>query len=481
VEAESAEKQAGASRGKGRRRAWLIAGANLALILTGGAGLWLGDLDERADRDARALFSEASHMVEEIQSRPAPRELEAAYVYEDAFVNLGVSYRAERDFRRALQFGELEIDSQPVSEYLELNARALELLAEAAESSSCCFVSDYSREARSQLPSRQGVRASVSLLMVAARAAVRRGRSGEAAARVRQALHLARSVQKTRLVLGFELGGECEDIVAEGVKAALTESEPGPACLRTLSRAIDGHLSARPDLADCVEVERATGLLTAAESMVSGKRWRRGRRAGRQVTVSLHRLRGGMVRDARAVSEFWAKSERAMAAGYPQRLKRLTDLRCDGRLFGRMRRLRSPFAGTLPSFVSASRTDARRLALLHAARLALGCRLVRARTGAFPGKLAELTEALPDLFPEVPNDPFSGKPMLYRRTGGGFVVYSVGSWDRKDDGAPNLFENTHMPDLTFAVDPEGLRAYRRARTARRGRYAPPVAMVRPVP
>ncbi|MBI3858048.1 MAG: hypothetical protein HY293_20400 [Planctomycetes bacterium] len=42
--------------------------------------------------------------------------------------------------------------------------------------------------------------------------------------------------------------------------------------------------------------------------------------------------------------------------------------------------------------------------------------------GAYPATLDPVREFLPQL----PLDPFTGKPYLYRREGAGFVVYSAG-------------------------------------------------------
>jgi len=50
--------------------------------------------------------------------------------------------------------------------------------------------------------------------------------------------------------------------------------------------------------------------------------------------------------------------------------------------------------------------------------------------GGLPEKLDELT---PSLLAEVPEDPFTGAELEYRRTDKGYLIYSVGR-DRKDDG-----------------------------------------------
>jgi len=61
---------------------------------------------------------------------------------------------------------------------------------------------------------------------------------------------------------------------------------------------------------------------------------------------------------------------------------------------------------------------------------ATAAKLYRARHGSYPNALAELT---PHILKQVPIDEFMGKPLIYKRRGDGFVVYSVGQ-NLKDDG-----------------------------------------------
>ncbi len=60
----------------------------------------------------------------------------------------------------------------------------------------------------------------------------------------------------------------------------------------------------------------------------------------------------------------------------------------------------------------------------------LAVQAYRARFGAYPATLADAESKLGWT---LPKDPFSGKDLLYKRQGKGFVVYSVGP-DMKDDG-----------------------------------------------
>ncbi|HYW79334.1 MAG TPA: hypothetical protein VE890_07130, partial [Thermoguttaceae bacterium] len=59
-------------------------------------------------------------------------------------------------------------------------------------------------------------------------------------------------------------------------------------------------------------------------------------------------------------------------------------------------------------------------------------RCYRLETGELPDTLADL---MPDYLSEVPEDPFSSSPLIYRRAGDEYVLYSVGK-DGIDDGGP---------------------------------------------
>jgi hypothetical protein len=75
-----------------------------------------------------------------------------------------------------------------------------------------------------------------------------------------------------------------------------------------------------------------------------------------------------------------------------------------------------------------------------AARTGLACRLYKSRTGRYPERLETL---VPGILSEVPIDPFTGKPFVYRREGEGFIVYSLGS-NEKDDGGRSTYWITRL-------------------------------------
>lgn len=79
-------------------------------------------------------------------------------------------------------------------------------------------------------------------------------------------------------------------------------------------------------------------------------------------------------------------------------------------------------------------------ALILTARIGLACRIFKSRTGEYPDGLDAL---VPDILSELPVDPFTGKPLVYRREGKGFIAYSLGS-NLKDDGGRSTWEITQM-------------------------------------
>lgn len=92
------------------------------------------------------------------------------------------------------------------------------------------------------------------------------------------------------------------------------------------------------------------------------------------------------------------------------------------------------------NFDAAFLKEAQLEATLLAARTGLACRLYKSRTGQYPENLEAL---VPTILKEVPIDPFTGKPFLYRRQGQGFIVYSLGS-NQKDDGGRSTYMITQL-------------------------------------
>jgi len=84
----------------------------------------------------------------------------------------------------------------------------------------------------------------------------------------------------------------------------------------------------------------------------------------------------------------------------------------------------------LPAAHKASKADNRVVALLQCAQAALAAERYRLLHGTWPASLQRL---VPAFLTEVPDDPFGGGALHYRRLADGVVVYSVGP-DKTDNG-----------------------------------------------
>jgi hypothetical protein len=80
-------------------------------------------------------------------------------------------------------------------------------------------------------------------------------------------------------------------------------------------------------------------------------------------------------------------------------------------------------------------------------QLGVAATAYKAKNGKYPEKLAQM---VPEFIPEVPVDPYDGRPLRLRPVEGGVVVYSVGR-DRDDDGGRPAGEGKEDGDLVFRL------------------------------
>ena len=83
---------------------------------------------------------------------------------------------------------------------------------------------------------------------------------------------------------------------------------------------------------------------------------------------------------------------------------------------------------------------------LKLARLSVALAALKAEKGAFPEKLSQLS---PAYIRAVPQDSFTNKPLIYKRVGKGYVLYSVGP-NMTDDGGQED-ENAGKDDIVVQV------------------------------
>ena len=97
----------------------------------------------------------------------------------------------------------------------------------------------------------------------------------------------------------------------------------------------------------------------------------------------------------------------------------------------------------IPAPAAALDGAARGNAMNDAAATAIAVERYRRKHGRIPNQLGQLA---PDFLPQVPIDPFDGKPMRYVVRDGEYLLYVVGS-----DGVDNGGEGERDPDIVFRV------------------------------
>jgi len=84
----------------------------------------------------------------------------------------------------------------------------------------------------------------------------------------------------------------------------------------------------------------------------------------------------------------------------------------------------------LPNAVTVLFKRATLEAMFDTARVGIACKIYKNIHGDFPEDLAELS---PEILENIPADPFTGHPLIYKKQDSGVMVYSIGS-NLKDDG-----------------------------------------------
>jgi hypothetical protein len=94
----------------------------------------------------------------------------------------------------------------------------------------------------------------------------------------------------------------------------------------------------------------------------------------------------------------------------------------------------------LPNAVTVLFKRATLNAMFETARIGIACKIYKNLHGDFPEDLAELS---PDILENIPVDPFTGNPLIYKKQDLGIMVYSIGS-NLKDDGGKGTWRITSL-------------------------------------
>lgn len=105
-------------------------------------------------------------------------------------------------------------------------------------------------------------------------------------------------------------------------------------------------------------------------------------------------------------------------------------------------------AVTLPSIERVDRSREAAAMWRCLSEIAFALTVYNAEKGGYPATLDQL---VPDYLPQLPIDAFSGKPLIYKPSGEGYLLYSVGSNGQDNGGQKG--DSSELDDLVVRVGP----------------------------
>jgi GYF domain 2 len=332
-----------------------------------------------------------------------------------------------------------------VAAFLERNQRALDLFQKGVNCSGSRYPIDLTKGANTLLPHLAKLKQVAQLAELSAIMQADSRQPANAGQGVSLALASARSLEAEPLLISQLVRVANQGVAANALEQVVNHVTLGPETLAQLQTAFD-HASqyeaAGTGFTRALVGERASGLETFDLPPEKLRELLPGGPAGAQAAGQEKAL-ANLKEQQTFYDETLNQLFTARKESFPDRLKagetlapRITEAQSKGYVLCTM---------LLPALARTTITEAAALARLHLAQTAVALELFRAANGnSYPNSLNELA---PKFLSAVPNDPFDGQPLRYRKAGEGYVLHSIGP-NLKDDGA---VRSAGSDDLPFVV------------------------------
>ena len=420
-----------------------------ALAGTVGLGVWLLYLwlylwpEKAIERELAKIRARGEPVtLEELAPPEIPDAENAALIYEQAF---GVYYEAPR--KEGLHLSEIlgkdltqwtEEDIEVIREDLEKNEDCLHLLHQAANYDKCRFSLDYSPGYRILLGHLRKMRAQARLLARDALYKAKEGKIDEALESSRASLCLGRGLVDEPILISQLVRSALDEITLYRLQKILNENDASPEILRLLLKKLDVQES-RAAFARSLQGERCCQIdiyeqVIKDPALIPQIVTNMGGRGPHSfVSMKGYKIMGPFARPIFRRDEIFSlnimqKMIDLAKLPYHQAKADLDKLEQD------VRKARFYCILTkelLPVLTHMHLQNARHEAKIGLAQLALALKIFKAEKGKYPDSLSEL---VPDILPELPKDPFTGKDFVYKKEGEGFLVYSLNENARDDGG-----------------------------------------------
>jgi len=312
------------------------------------------------------------------------------------------------------------------------------LLHQTADRPACVFTRDWSQGAGVLFPEFQEIREAERLLNTETYLLAASGKYDEAVKNQARGFHIAEHAASDPVLISYLVGAACEAITLRGMQNILDQAGPNAAVAKSVRQAILSnrpHLSLRYGLTGEV-VLQDTGIRQMRAAL--DKEGLRVMAAAFQPPNDpiLKRLTPGAPADRRLAAD-WLDASEAIILTRMGGLLAAADLTPVPRRQAFAQDAAAQAAAPksvltllpdilLPLFAGVQENETRRVAQEEVTLAAAAILAARAKSGAFP-----------DALPAPSVDPYTSKPLLFRREGAdGFIVYSAGPQGDYSGGKP---------------------------------------------
>jgi len=413
----------------------------LAALLVAGV-LHVAILSSGANRRIEALRAagQPTSLAELAVRNKLPMGMEnAASFYQSAIgvfvpppADVNIPFAGKKTVTLVRGSGIPESMAEAVADFLAENESCLALLHEAASIENCRYDYDY----RKGMPPFSELRACAQLLKLAA---VNHAQKGDAAAGVsciKDLLRMSDSLRDEPRLISYFVQSAYAGLAIRSLERALSLTAFTDSQLRELDDAL-AVTAGRVDLARALALERCAVIDCIRDPSIE---------EGMRGVVWVLKLPGVQSQGLIDLLDHLEDCIQAAGLQGPQREARFKEV--EARLSG-LSNLHILTKIMAPPLARTSQLDSRVHAHLDLGRTAAAVERYRLANGKLPEQLADLVPAYLD---QVPTDPFDGRPIRYRRTEPGYVLWSImedgqdnGGKEREDVGRGEPY------DLCFIV------------------------------
>jgi hypothetical protein len=286
------------------------------------------------------------------------------------------------------------------------------------------FPGDYAADFVSTRPACEPARIVAHLLACEVVLLAQEDQPDRALGSVRAILGCARAVGDEPLTASQRIRMECRALAAEALQRALAQGVPCPGSLRALQQQLEAEdTESLLSVALCGERGGYDRLMTKLQSGEIPRQ--QVTRGGRPLLDQLNGAEASGLGDQRgALLRFMNQVVQAAALPPPERVRALRELDAAAdKLPPVARRILEPFAPTAAA-------EQHALARLRCAVVAVAAERYRLRNGEWPAGPAVLQRR--GYLTAMPEDPYDGAPVRWRRLDDGLVIYTLGP-DGKDN------------------------------------------------